>query len=200
MLLGAAITDMKITLVAGRAHLKHTEGGDFRQSTYRAVRQGLMQAESVLLEPYYEFRLEVPSEMIGRALTDVQRMYGEFAPPETDGDQSVLTGSAPVACMRDYQKEVVSYTRGRGRLTLVFQGYAPCHNTEEILENAGYDPEADNENPTGSVFCSHGAGYYVPCRKCRSICTFPLSWRSISEKTKMRGKCVKELAAMAEVY
>ena len=161
VLLGAAITDMKITLVAGRAHLKHTEGGDFRQSTYRAVRQGLMQAESVLLEPYYEFRLEVPSEMIGRALTDVQRMYGEFAPPETDGDQSVLTGSAPVACMRDYQKEVVSYTRGRGRLTLVFQGYAPCHNTEEILENAGYDPEADNENPTGSVFCSHGAGYYV---------------------------------------
>lgn len=109
-----------------------------------------MQAESVLLEPYYEFRLEVPSEMIGRALTDVQRMYGEFAPPETDGDQSVLTGSAPVACMRDYQKEVVSYTRGRGRLTLVFQGYAPCHNTEEILKNAGYDPEADNENPTGS--------------------------------------------------
>ena len=162
VLLGAAITDMKITLVAGRAHLKHTEGGDFRQSTYRAVRQGLMQAESVLLEPYYEFRLEVPSEMIGRALTDVQRMYGEFAPPETDVDQSVLTGSAPVACMRDYQKEVVSYTRGRGRLTLVFQGYAPCHNTEEILENAGYDPEADNENPTGSIFCSHGAGYYVP--------------------------------------
>ena len=162
VLLGAAITDMKITLVAGRAHLKHTEGGDFRQSTYRAVRQGLMQAESVLLEPYYEFRLEVPSEMIGRALTDVQRMYGEFAPPETDGNQSVLTGSAPVACMRDYQKEVVSYTRGRGRLTLVFQGYAPCHNTEEILENAGYDPEADNENPTGSIFCSHGAGYYVP--------------------------------------
>ena len=162
VLLGAAITDMKITLVAGRAHLKHTEGGDFRQSTYRAVRQGLMQAESVLLEPYYEFRLEVPSEMIGRALTDVQRMYGEFSPPETDGDQSVLTGSAPVACMRDYQKEVVSYTRGRGRLTLVFQGYAPCHNTEEILENAGYDPEADNENPTGSIFCSHGAGYYVP--------------------------------------
>ena len=162
VLTGAAITDMKITLVAGRAHLKHTEGGDFRQSTYRAVRQGLMQAENVLLEPYYEFRLEVPSEMIGRALTDVQRMYGEFTPPETDGEMSILTGSAPVACMRDYQKEVVSYTRGRGRLTLVFQGYAPCHNTEEVLENAGYDPEADTENPTGSIFCSHGAGYYVP--------------------------------------
>ena len=162
VLTGAEITDMKVTLLTGRAHMKHTEGGDFRQATYRALRQGLMQAESVLLEPYYEFRLEVPSEMIGRALTDVQRMYGEFAPPETDGDQSVLTGSAPVACMRDYQKEVVSYTRGRGRLTLVFQGYAPCHNTEEILENAGYDPEADNENPTGSIFCSHGAGYYVP--------------------------------------
>ena len=162
VLIGAGITDMKITLVAGRAHLKHTEGGDFRQSTYRAVRQGLMQAESVLLEPYYEFRLEVPSEMIGRALTDVQRMYGEFTPPETEGDMSVLTGSAPVACMRDYQKEVVSYTRGRGRLTLVFQGYAPCHNTEEVLEHTGYDPEADTDNPTGSVFCSHGAGYYVP--------------------------------------
>ena len=151
VLLGAAITDMKITLVAGRAHLKHTEGGDFRQSTYRAVRQGLMQAESVLLEPYYEFRLEVPSEMIGRALTDVQRMYGEFAPPETDGDQSVLTGSAPVACMRDYQKEVVSYTRGRGRLTLVFQGYAPCHNTEEILENAERMKE-NISNHKGGVF------------------------------------------------
>ena len=180
VLIGAPITDMKITLKSGRAHVKHTEGGDFRQSVYRAVRQGLMQAESVLLEPYYEFRLEVPSEMIGRALTDVQRMYGEFAPPETDGDQSVLTGSAPVACMRDYQKEAVSYTRGRGRLTLVFQGYAPCHNTEEILENAGYDPEADNENPTGSIFCSHGAGYYVP-------------WQEVPEHMHISSKLEKYL-------
>ena len=200
VLLGAAITDMKITLVAGRAHLKHTEGGDFRQSTYRAVRQGLMQAESVLLEPYYEFRLEVPSEMIGRALTDVQRMYGEFAPPETDGDQSVLTGSAPVACMRDYQKEVVSYTRGRGRLTLVFQGYAPCHNTEEILENAGYDPEADNENPTGSIFCSHGAGYYVPWQEVPEHMHISSKLEEYLRKDKDAGKCTKKLTAMAEVY
>ena len=199
VLLGAAITDMKITLVAGRAHLKHTEGGDFRQSTYRAVRQGLMQAESVLLEPYYEFRLEVPSEMIGRALTDVQRMYGEFAPPETDGDQSVLTGSAPVACMRDYQKEVVSYTRGRGRLTLVFQGYAPCHNTEEILENAGYDPEADNENPTGSIFCSHGAGYYVPWQEVPEHMHISSKLEEYLRKDKDAGEMHEEMVLPVEV-
>ena len=162
VLMGAEITDMKITLAAGRAHLKHTEGGDFRQSTYRAVRQGLMQAESVLLEPYYEFRLTVPTEMIGRALTDVQRMYGEFSPPETEGEMSTLVGSAPVSEMRDYPKEVRNYTRGQGNLSLVFQGYAPCHNTEAVLEEAGYDPQSDTENPTGSVFCSHGAGFYVP--------------------------------------
>ena len=164
VLTGSAITDMKITLAAGRAHLKHTEGGDFRQSTYRAVRQGLMQAENVLLEPYYKFRLEIPTDTVGRALSDIQRMYGEFQPPQTNGDRTVLTGKAPVACMRDYQTEVVGYTRGQGRISLVFGGYEPCHNTEEVVEEIGYEPENDLDNPTGSVFCSHGAGFYVPWR------------------------------------
>lgn len=162
VLMGAEITDLKITLAAGRAHLKHTEGGDFRQATYRAVRQGLMQAECQLLEPYYDFRLEVPSGMVGRALTDIQRMHGEFAPPETEGEMSVITGSAPVSSMRDYQMEVAGYTKGSGRLSCSFKGYAPCHNAEEVMRESGYDPEQDMENPAGSVFCSHGAGFYVP--------------------------------------
>ncbi len=162
VLTGSAITDMKITLAAGRAHLKHTEGGDFRQSTYRAVRQGLMQAESILLEPYYEFRLEVPQEMVGRALTDIQRMNGEFQAPETEDDMAVIVGVAPVACMRAYQMEVTSYTRGSGRLSCLFKGYDVCHNAEEVIEAIGYDPERDLENPTGSVFCAHGAGFNVP--------------------------------------
>lgn len=165
VLTGSAITDMKITLAAGRAHLKHTEGGDFRQSTYRAVRQGLMQAENVLLEPYYTFRLEVPTEMIGRAMTDIQRMYGEASSPETEGEMSVLTGSAPVATMRDYQREVAGYTKGRGRLSLELKGYAPCHNSEEVIESIGYDSNRDTQNPAGSVFCAHGAGFNVPWDK-----------------------------------
>lgn len=162
VLTGSAITDMKITLAAGRAHLKHTEGGDFRESTYRAVRQGLMQADSILLEPYYDFRLEVPAECVGRALTDIQKRYGEFKPPEVEGEDSVIVGSAPVATMRDYAREVASYSKGRGRLFCTLQGYAPCHNTEEVMEAYGYDPERDLENPTGSVFCAHGAGFTVP--------------------------------------
>ena len=162
VLTGSALTDVKITLAAGRAHLKHTEGGDFRQSTYRAIRQGLMQAENVLLEPYYEYRLEVPSEMVGRALTDIQRMSGEFNSPETEGDMAVLEGVAPVIEMQDYQREVTSYTRGRGRLSCIFKGYDVCHNPEEVIEAIGYDPEGDTDDPTGSVFCSHGAGFYVP--------------------------------------
>ncbi len=162
VLTGSFITDMKITLAAGRAHLKHTEGGDFRQSTYRAVRQGLMQAESILLEPYYTFRLEVPAEMTGRAMTDIQRMYGEADAPETAGDMAVLTGKAPVSVMRDYQREVLGYSKGQGRLFLEYRDYEPCHNQEEVLEEFGYDPEKDTDNPSGSVFCSHGAGYYVP--------------------------------------
>lgn len=162
VLTGAAVTDLRMTLVAGRAHVKHTEGGDFRQATYRAVRQGLMQAESVLLEPYYSFRLELPSENVGRALNDIQKMHGEFEPAETEGGMTVIRGSAPVAGMRDYQMEVTAYTRGRGRLFCSLKGYEPCQNPEEVIETIGYDPEADVENPAGSVFCAHGAGYYVP--------------------------------------
>ena len=165
VLTGSVITDMKITLTAGRAHLKHTEGGDFRQATYRAVRQGLMQAESILLEPYYDFQLEVPSGMIGRALTDIQRMNGEAGTPQTEGEMTIIEGYAPVAGMRDYQMEVNSYTRGQGHLTCTFRGYEPCQNAETVIEEIGYDPERDIENPTGSVFCSHGAGFNVPWDK-----------------------------------
>lgn len=162
VLTGSPITDIQITLLTGRAHTKHTEGGDFRQATYRAVRQGLRKAKSILLEPYYEFRLELPGEMLGRAMADIQKMQGSFQPPETDGETAVLTGTAPVAEMRDYQKEINSYTRGKGRLFCSLKGYAPCRNQDEIVERIGYDPERDLENPTGSVFCSHGAGFVVP--------------------------------------
>lgn len=162
VLTGSPITDMRITLVSGKAHLKHTEGGDFRQSTYRAVRQGLKMAESVLLEPYYEYRLEVPTEMIGRAMSDVQKMNGTFESPMQEEEFSVLTGQAPVAQMQDYHREVISYTRGRGRLFCNLKGYEPCQNQDEIVTAIGYDSERDLENPTGSVFCAHGAGFVVP--------------------------------------
>ena len=162
VLTGSELTDMKITLVAGRAHPKHTEGGDFRQATYRAVRQGLMQAESILLEPFYAFSLEVKRDYVGRAMTDFERMGAAFNMHEADGDNVVIIGEGPVSVIGNYQAEVNAYTKGTGRLALKMAGYRPCHNTEEILENAGYDPEADNEDPTGSIFCSHGAGYYVP--------------------------------------
>lgn len=162
VLAGAPITDMKLTLIAGRAHLKHTEGGDFRQATYRAVRQGLMEAESVLLEPVYEFRLEIPEEAIGRAMTDIEKMHGHFVLEQRSGKLALLTGTVPVVTMREYQKEVTAYTKGQGKLSLTLKGYAPCHNTQEVLEQKGYDPEADLLNPTGSVFCAHGAGFVVP--------------------------------------
>ena len=163
VLTGSPITDMKITLTSGRAHQKHTEGGDFRQATYRAVRQGLKKAKSVLLEPYYEFRLEIPGDMIGRAMTDIQKMNGTFQQPEADeDDMMVLKGSAPVSMMRDYQTQVTSYTKGRGRLFCSLKGYAPCQNQDEIVEETGYDSERDLDNPTGSVFCAHGAGFVVP--------------------------------------
>ena len=161
VLTGNPITDMKITLVAGKAHLKHTEGGDFRQATYRAVRQGLMQAESVLLEPYYSFQLELPSENVGRAMHDIEQRFGEFDTPGMEDGMSILTGSAPVSCMRDYQQEVTAYTRGRGRLTLRVKGYQPCHNADEVIAAFHYNPEADMENSPDSVFCSHGAGVVV---------------------------------------
>ena len=161
VLTGSPITDMTITLTAGRAHLKHTEGGDFRQATYRAVRQGLMQAESVLLEPWYDFRLEIPQANVGRAMTDLQRMGADFEPPETEGDYAVLEGSAPVAVMRAYPQEVTTYTRGLGRFSCQLKGYAPCKNQDKIVEEIGYDPTADLDNSPDSVFCEHGAGVIV---------------------------------------
>lgn len=161
VLTGSEITDMKITLASGKAHLKHTEGGDFRQATYRAVRQGLKRAKSLLLEPYYEFRLEVPADRIGRAMADIQKMYGSFADPQTEGDMMVLTGSVPVATMREYQSEVHAYTRGSGRLFCTLKGYEPCHNADEVMAAFDYNSEQDLENPTGSVFCDHGAGFQV---------------------------------------
>lgn len=161
VLTGSAITDMHITLTTGKAHQKHTEGGDFRQATYRAVRQGLKKAESILLEPYYSYRLEVPADMVGRAMTDIQRMSGSFDTPLQDGEIAILTGSAPVVTMRDYQTEVISYTKGRSRLSCTLEGYKPCHNQEEVVKEVGYDSERDLDNPTGSVFCAHGAGFVV---------------------------------------
>lgn len=161
VLTGSGITDMKITLVSGRAHLKHTEGGDFRQATYRAVRQGLKMAQSVLLETYYDFRLEIPTEMLGRAMTDIERIYGKINPPENYEEYSVITGYAPVVTMRKYREDIAAYTKGQGKITCTLKGYLPCHNQEEIVEAYGYDSEADTFNPTGSVFCAHGAGFYV---------------------------------------
>lgn len=162
VLTGSEITDMRITLVSGRAHLKHTEGGDFRQATYRALRQGLKKAKSVLLEPIYEFRLELPADKVGRAMADIQKMYGEFQLSDSEGEYSVVTGFAPVSLMRDYQKEVMAYTSGHGRLFCTLKGYMPCHNADEVIEEMNYDSESDLENPTGSVFCAHGAGFIVP--------------------------------------
>lgn len=161
VLTGAPITDMKITVTAGRAHQKHTEGGDFRQATYRAVRQGLMMGECRLLEPVYAFRLEIPTEMTGRAMNDITRMHGRFAQPEIEGEMSILTGTAPVATMQEYQQDVTAYTRGQGKLSCTLQGYEPCHNEDEVLAASTYDPELDMANPTSSVFCAHGAGYIV---------------------------------------
>ncbi len=162
VLTGSEITDMKITLAAGRAHAKHTEGGDFRQATYRAVRQGLKQAKSVLLEPFYEFRLTIPADKLGRAMTDIQKMSGTFSEPENENGQMILNGSAPVSRMQGYAAEVTAYTRGLGHLSCSLKGYGPCGNAEEVIAAAGYDSEADIPNPTGSIFCAHGAGFYVP--------------------------------------
>ena len=165
VLTGSVITDMKMTILTGKAHAKHTEGGDFRQATYRAIRQGLRKAKSVLLEPVYEFTLEVPSNMVGRAMSDVQKMYGEIAISEEqnpmNADMTLLTGICPVITMQEYQREVLAYTKGCGRLECQMKGYMPCHNTQEVLEQIGYDPDRDLENPCGSIFCSHGAGVTV---------------------------------------
>ena len=161
VLTGSPITDMEITLASGKAHEKHTEGGDFRQATYRAVRQGLRSAKSILLEPIYEFTLEIPSDNVGRALSDIQRMHGEFETPQPSGEYTVIKGTAPVSTMSDYSKEVMQYTRGEGKLYCSFGGYDVCHNTEEVIESRGYNPDSDTENTADSVFCSHGAGYNV---------------------------------------
>ena len=162
VLTGSPVTDMKITLIAGRAHLKHTEGGDFRQATYRAVRQGLMQAENVLLEPWYNLQLELPGDCVGRAMNDLTRMGGRFETPETEKDHTLLTGCAPVAALRNYSREFVSYTRGQGRLQCSLRGYEPCRNPEQVIAEMGYDPLRDVENSPDSVFCAHGAGFIVP--------------------------------------
>lgn len=162
VLTGSGLTDVKITLVAGKAHLKHTEGGDFRQATYRAIRQGLMQAQSVLLEPFYDFRLELPTENVGRAMTDIQGMGGTVETPETVGELTVLTGYAPVEQLRDYWQQVTAYTRGRGRISCTVRGYEPCQKQEQVIEQIGYEPERDVEHPADSVFCSHGSGDIIP--------------------------------------
>lgn len=161
VLTGASVTDMKITLIGGKAHQKHTEGGDFRQASYRALRQGLMEAQPVLLEPYYDFRLEVPEKMIGHAMADVERMSGTFDMPMLEGETAILTGTAPVASMQDYAKEVTAYTKGHGRLFCTFRGYGSCHNAKEVVERCGYEAERDADNPSGSIFCAHGAGFFV---------------------------------------
>ena len=174
VLIGAPVTDLRITLLSGRAHLKHTEGGDFRQATYRAVRQGLLSAESILLEPVYRFTLEVPSEQVGRAMTDLQRMGAQTAPPETQGELTLLTGTVPVAELRGYTLEVAAYTRGQGRLSVASGGYAPCHNTAEVVAAVGYDAAHDLENTGDSVFCSHGAGVVVPWNEAPAHMHLPL--------------------------
>ena len=196
VLIGAPLTDVKITLIAGRAHLKHTEGGDFRQATYRAVRQGLMMAKSQLLEPWYAFRLEVPVESLGRAMTDIQRMEGSFDPPESGEETAVLTGFAPVASMRSYPMEVVSYTRGRGRLTLTPDGCRPCHNAAQVIEAAGYKPEHDLENPADSVFCAHGAGFVVPWDQVRSHMHVDSGWGKAA-RPEPEAQTVPQRRAMA---
>lgn len=176
VLTGAPLTDMKITLIAGRAHLKHTEGGDFRQATYRAVRQGLMMGKSQLLEPWYSFRLEVPAENIGRAITDIQRREGTFDPPETGLETAVLTGTAPVATLRDYPVELAGYTHGRGRISLTPVGYRPCHNAAQVIAESGYQPQHDMDNPADSVFCAHGAGFVVSWADVRSHMHVDSGW------------------------
>lgn len=161
ILTGSPLTDVKIVLTAGRSHLKHTEGGDFREATYRAIRQGLEKAENVLLEPYYAFTLRVPITSLGRAMSDIQRMYGEFLPPEMTETEAIIKGTGPVSEFMDYPEEVVSYTSGKGVISMRENGYRPCHNADEVILRIGYDKERDLENPSSSVFCSHGAGFEV---------------------------------------
>ena len=183
VLTGSPITDVKLTLLTGKGHLKHTEGGDFRQATYRAIRQGLMMGKSVLLEPWYTFRLEVPGESVGRAMTDVQRMCGEFEGPQLRENTAVLTGALPVSEVGDYWSQVAAYTQGRGRFSCRLEGYRPCHNTDQVVEQRGYDPERDVDNPSGSVFCDHGAGVHIPWHEVRTHMHVDSGWRPEGEET-----------------
>lgn len=193
VLTGGAITDIKITLKSGRAHLKHTEGGDFRQAVYRAIRQGLMQAKTILLEPYYTYRLELPRELLGKAMSDIEQMQGTFETTQNETAMVVLEGNAPVITMRDYQKEVTSYSKGNGKLFCTLQGYKPCHNTEEIVANSSYDALKDKENPSGSIFCAHGAGFYVPWDEVKDSMHLPSCIKEqTEEKTQIRKTGVAE--------
>ena len=197
VLTGSPITDIKMTLLTGRAHEKHTEGGDFRQATYRAVRQGLMQAESVLLEPWYDFRLEVPSAQVGRAISDLQRMNGEVQPPENLGEETVLTGSAPVAAMQGYAAEVTAYTRGQGKLSCVSSGYRPCARQAEVVEAVGYDPERDVDNTADSVFCGHGAGVVVPWNEVAQHAQVDSGWHPAGTEPEPEAAAPQRRAASA---
>lgn len=204
VLTGSPITDMKITLVSGRAHKKHTEGGDFREATYRAVRQGLKQATSVLLEPYYAFQLELPEKMVGRAMMDVEKMQGTCELTQTDGEMALITGSAPVINMRNYQKEVIAYTKGHGRLFCSLKGYAPCHNQEEIIGEIGYDSDRDVANPTGSVFCAHGAGFLVSWDEVAQYmhlasCLVPEKDETLENNTLQQGTYEEEWIGLDEI-
>ncbi len=213
VLVGAPITDMKLTVVGGRSHKKHTEGGDFREATYRAVRQGLKKAKSILLEPIYEFRLELPMDCIGRAMTDIGKMNGTFSEPSIQGQLAILEGTAPVATMREYPMEVVAYSRGEGKIFLSAGGYAPCHNAEEVIETMGYDSEADLANPTSSVFCAHGAGFVVPWNEVenymhveteteleqkRNPFDLMIPLQNVEEKTKKQGSSSYSIEAFSK--
>lgn len=194
VLTGSPITDMEITLVSGKAHPKHTEGGDFRQATYRAVRQGLRSAECLLLEPVYEFTLEVPAENVGRAMSDIQRMSGNFNPPETLGECSIISGTAPVSAMYDYARDVMQYTHGSGKLMCSLKGYEPCHNTAQVIEEIGYDCDGDTDNPCDSVFCSHGSGYIVRWNEVKSHMHLP-GILSVPKNNSAAGKRQKVLSS-----
>ena len=196
VLTGSPLTDVKITLLTGRAHVKHTEGGDFRQATYRAVRQGLMSARSVLLEPWYAFTLEVPQTCVGRAMTDLQRMSGQFSPPETGREDCTLTGTVPVSELTGYHTQVAAYTQGRGRLSCRVDGYRPCHNADEVIAASGYDPERDVDNPADSVFCSHGAGVTVKWNEVRQHMHVDSGWRPAGERAS-GGQPVPAMPAMS---
>ena len=197
VLTGSPITDVTITLMSGKAHLKHTEGGDFRQATYRAVRQGLMQARSVLLEPWYAFRLDVPQTAVGRAMTDLQRMGAELTPPEQNGERAVLTGSAPVAALREYPQEVTAYTHGTGQFTCTPDGYRPCREQDAVVEEIGYDPEADLDNTPDSVFCDHGAGFTVKWHQVPRMMHLPSVLQVEPEEPPMRDLAAEYCSIMA---